>query len=52
MLASGRLTATGRAFVAGMAEVLAGWAAEPVPPAALERARALADEHRRLATAR
>jgi HEXXH motif-containing protein len=52
MLASGRLTATGRAFVAGMAEVLAGWAAEPVPPAALDRARALADEHRRLATAR
>jgi HEXXH motif-containing protein len=51
MLGSGRLTATGREFVTGMAEVLAGWAAEPVPAAALERARALADEHRRLATA-
>jgi HEXXH motif-containing protein len=51
MLDSGRLTATGRALVTGMAGVLAGWAAEPVPPAALERARALADEHRRLATA-
>jgi hypothetical protein len=51
MLGSGRLTATGRRFVTGMAEVLVGWAAEPVPPAALEVARALADEHRRLATA-
>ena len=52
MLGCGRLTAPGTAFVAGMAEVLAAWADEPVPPEALDRARALADEHRRLATAR
>ncbi|HEX6347276.1 aKG-HExxH-type peptide beta-hydroxylase [Umezawaea sp.] len=51
MLGSGGLTAIGRDLVTGMAEVLAEWADEPVPPAALERARALADEHRRLATA-
>jgi HEXXH motif-containing protein len=52
MLGSGRLTEIGRDFVTGMAEVLAGWADEPVPATALERARALADEHRRLATGR
>jgi hypothetical protein len=49
---SGRLTATGAAFVAGMAEVPAGWAGTSVPPDAPERVREPADEHRRPATAR
>lgn len=46
LLASGRLTAIGRGFVTGMAEVLQRWCAEPVPTRALALASRRAAEHR------
>lgn len=46
LLASGRLTATGRLFVAGMAQVLDEWNSDTVPDEALELAVQLSDEHR------
>jgi hypothetical protein len=45
LLASGRLTETGRAFVADMAQVLDEWNADPVPDEALALAQQLAEEH-------
>lgn len=46
LLTSGRLTPQGRALVAGLAATLDGWLREPVPPAALARARTAARLHR------
>jgi HEXXH motif-containing protein len=46
LLATGRLTAEGRALVSGLAGTLDGWLREPVPPAALARARTAAVLHR------
>jgi HEXXH motif-containing protein len=46
LLDSGRLTATGEAFVTAARRTLAAWLDEPVPAAALEVARREADEHR------
>ncbi|CAL9586058.1 HEXXH motif domain-containing protein [Streptomyces sp. enrichment culture] len=46
LLTSGRLTAQGRALVAGLARTLDGWLREPVPGAALARARTAALLHR------
>ncbi|MFD1544577.1 HEXXH motif domain-containing protein [Nonomuraea guangzhouensis] len=46
LLDSGRLTATGEAFVTGMRRTLAAWLDESVPAAALDVARREADEHR------
>ena len=43
---SGALTSDGAFFVEGMAARLEMWAAEPVPAAAVQRARAAAAEHR------
>ncbi|GLP63551.1 HEXXH motif domain-containing protein [Streptomyces sp. TUS-ST3] len=43
---SGRLTAPGRALLAGLARTLDDWLREPVPPAALARARTAAALHR------
>ncbi|WP_344533829.1 HEXXH motif domain-containing protein [Streptomyces levis] len=46
LLASGRLTRPGRALVSGLARTLDGWLREPVPSAALARARTAAALHR------
>lgn len=46
LLASGRLTETGRLFVTGMAQALDEWSADPVPDEALALAQRLAEEHR------
>ncbi|MFI8214279.1 HEXXH motif domain-containing protein [Streptomyces sp. NPDC085932] len=46
LLASGRLTLPGRALVSGLARTLDGWLREPVPSAALARARTAAALHR------
>ncbi|MER7181763.1 HEXXH motif domain-containing protein [Streptomyces hyaluromycini] len=46
LLTSGRLTTQGRALVTGLARTLDGWLREPVPPAALRRARTAAALHR------
>ncbi|MFE9171209.1 HEXXH motif-containing putative peptide modification protein [Streptomyces kebangsaanensis] len=46
LLTSGRLTAQGHALVSGLARTLDGWLREPVPPAALGRARTAAALHR------
>ncbi|MGV9888510.1 HEXXH motif domain-containing protein [Streptomyces sp. NPDC003395] len=46
LLTSDRLTPQGRALVAGLAATLDGWLREPVPPAALARARTSARLHR------
>ncbi|MYS90555.1 MULTISPECIES: HEXXH motif domain-containing protein [Streptomyces] len=46
LLASGRLTPQGRALVSGLAGTLDGWLREPVPHAALSRARTAAALHR------
>jgi HEXXH motif-containing protein len=46
MLASGRLTAIGKKFVAGMADTLECWCAEPVPKEALAIASRRLAEHR------
>jgi HEXXH motif-containing protein len=46
MLASGRLTEPGQLFVAGMAETLSEWVAEPVSPEAAARARRISAQHR------
>ncbi|MGC0374151.1 HEXXH motif domain-containing protein [Streptomyces sp. SAI-229] len=46
LLTSGRLTETGHALVTGLARSLDGWLREPVPPAALARARTAAALHR------
>ncbi|MFF5515375.1 HEXXH motif domain-containing protein [Streptomyces coeruleorubidus] len=46
LLTSGRLTAQGRALVSGLARTLDGWLREPVPHAALTRARTAAALHR------
>ncbi|MGW1209790.1 HEXXH motif domain-containing protein [Streptomyces sp. NPDC002499] len=46
LLASGRLTAQGRALVAGLARTLDGWLREPVDRSALHRARTAAVLHR------
>ncbi|PAZ11404.1 radical SAM protein [Streptomyces sp. SA15] len=46
LLAEGRLTTQGRALVSALARTLDGWLREPVPPAALTRARAAAALHR------
>ncbi|WP_229870685.1 aKG-HExxH-type peptide beta-hydroxylase [Streptomyces phaeofaciens] len=46
LLGCDRLTAQGRALVSGLARTLDGWLREPVPPAALRRARAAAVLHR------
>jgi HEXXH motif-containing protein len=46
LLGSGRLTPVGRRFVAGMAEVLGLWCAEPVPKEALVAASRRSAEHR------
>ncbi|MFE1442288.1 aKG-HExxH-type peptide beta-hydroxylase [Streptomyces sp. NPDC058739] len=46
LLTSGRLTAEGRALVSGLARTLDGWLREPVPAAALARARTAAALHR------
>ncbi|MFF9485381.1 HEXXH motif domain-containing protein [Streptomyces sp. NPDC014676] len=46
LLTSGRLTETGHALVTGLARSLDGWLREPVPPAALTRARTAAALHR------
>ncbi|MFC9678934.1 aKG-HExxH-type peptide beta-hydroxylase [Streptomyces sp. NPDC056948] len=46
LLTSGRLTVQGCALVSGLARTLDGWLREPVPPAALSRARAAAALHR------
>ncbi|MFC9509354.1 HEXXH motif domain-containing protein [Streptomyces sp. NPDC057002] len=46
LLTSGRLTVQGRALVSGLARTLDGWLREPVPPAALGRARTAAALHR------
>ncbi|MET8828518.1 HEXXH motif-containing putative peptide modification protein [Streptomyces sp. NPDC004610] len=46
LLTSGRLTAAGHRLVSGLAATLDGWLREPVPPAALARARTAAALHR------
>ncbi|MBB3075373.1 HEXXH motif domain-containing protein [Streptomyces violarus] len=46
LLTSGRLTPQGRALVSGLARTLDGWLREPVPHAALTRARTAAALHR------
>ncbi|MCD7443005.1 radical SAM protein [Streptomyces lincolnensis] len=46
LLIEGRLTPQGRALVSGLARTLDGWLREPVPPAALARARTAAALHR------
>ncbi|MEU0385541.1 HEXXH motif domain-containing protein [Streptomyces chartreusis] len=46
LLTSGRLTPQGRALVSGLAGTLDGWLREPVPYAALTRARTAAALHR------
>ncbi len=46
LLAEGRLTPPGRALVSGLAGTLDGWLREPVPYAALTRARTAAALHR------
>ncbi|WP_338783688.1 HEXXH motif domain-containing protein [Streptomyces sp. DG1A-41] len=46
LLAEGRLTPQGRALVSGLAGTLDGWLREPVPSAALTRARTAAALHR------
>ncbi|MFD3613980.1 HEXXH motif-containing putative peptide modification protein [Streptomyces sp. NPDC058676] len=46
LLAEGRLTVQGRALVSGLARTLDGWLREPVPAAALARARTAAALHR------
>ncbi|MFE0471595.1 HEXXH motif domain-containing protein [Streptomyces sp. NPDC058947] len=46
LLASDRLTRPGRALVSGLARTLDGWLREPVPSAALARARTAAALHR------
>jgi uncharacterized protein len=46
LLASGRLTDAGEAFVSGMARTLRAWADERVPTAALELARRNDEHHR------
>ncbi|MDQ1015600.1 HEXXH motif domain-containing protein [Streptomyces afghaniensis] len=46
LLTSGRLTPQGRALVSGLARTLDGWLREPVPYAALTRARTAAALHR------
>ncbi|WP_107486089.1 HEXXH motif-containing putative peptide modification protein, partial [Streptomyces sp. 13-12-16] len=46
LLTSGRLTGTGHALVTGLARTLDGWLREPVPAAALTRARTAAVLHR------
>lgn len=46
LLTSGSLTSPGRALVAGLAHTLDGWLREPVPGAALRRARTAAALHR------
>ncbi|MFF5156521.1 HEXXH motif domain-containing protein [Streptomyces sp. NPDC000348] len=46
LLTSGRLTGTGHALVTGLARTLDTWLREPVPPAALHRARTAAALHR------
>ncbi|GAP48480.1 HEXXH motif domain-containing protein [Streptomyces azureus] len=46
LLTSGRLTVQGRALVSGLARTLDGWLREPVPDAALTRARTAAALHR------
>ncbi|MDT0395141.1 HEXXH motif domain-containing protein [Streptomyces edwardsiae] len=46
LLTGGRLTETGHALVTGLARTLDGWLREPVPPAALTRARTAAALHR------
>ncbi|MDL5204337.1 HEXXH motif domain-containing protein [Streptomyces sp. ALI-76-A] len=46
LLAEGRLTPQGRALVTGLARTLDRWLREPVPPAALARARTAAALHR------
>lgn len=46
LLTSGRLTVPGRALVSGLARTLDGWLREPVPHAALTRARTAAALHR------
>ncbi|MEV6508183.1 HEXXH motif-containing putative peptide modification protein [Streptomyces sp. NPDC051642] len=46
LLVSGRLTVQGRALVTGLARTLDGWLREPVPPAAVARARTAAALHR------
>ncbi|UOB09673.1 HEXXH motif domain-containing protein [Streptomyces sp. HP-A2021] len=46
LLAEGRLTPQGRALVSGLAGTLDGWLREPVPHAALTRARTAAALHR------
>ncbi|MFC4910271.1 FxsB family cyclophane-forming radical SAM/SPASM peptide maturase [Actinomadura gamaensis] len=43
---SGRLTAEGERLVAEMDRTLRAWRREPVPSAALDQARAIANEHR------
>jgi HEXXH motif-containing protein len=45
LLASGRLTPAGEHFVCGMRGTLRAWRAEPVPRAALARARSDAERH-------
>ncbi|MGI5429222.1 HEXXH motif domain-containing protein [Streptomyces sp. CA-179760] len=46
LLVEGRLTPQGRALVSGLARTLDGWLREPVPYAALTRARTAAALHR------
>ncbi|MGH3902809.1 MAG: HEXXH motif domain-containing protein [Pseudonocardiaceae bacterium] len=46
LLASGRLTATGRFFVSAMVQVLDEWASDAIPDEALTLARQVAQEHR------
>ncbi|MGY4995133.1 aKG-HExxH-type peptide beta-hydroxylase [Streptomyces sp. 900105245] len=46
LLATGRLTAEGRALVSGLAATLDNWLHEPVPAAPLSRARTAAALHR------
>ncbi|MFC7988372.1 HEXXH motif domain-containing protein [Streptomyces pilosus] len=46
LLNSGRLSRTGQALVSGLARTLDAWLREPVPPAALARARTAAALHR------
>ncbi|WP_435281984.1 HEXXH motif domain-containing protein [Streptomyces koelreuteriae] len=46
LLVEGRLTPQGRALVSGLARTLDGWLREPVPYAALARARTAAALHR------
>jgi uncharacterized protein len=46
LAASGRLTSEGELFVADMTRTLQAWCREPVPVAALDRARTTAERHR------